>query len=199
MRFEDDSLLDKCLAAQPWASWEFIGGVRTLEYSEAALWAAAAAFGADNLGGDMQYYLRPTPAKMEETLNAAMASVPTFAKAQTLGQWLTALRTAADKIDAANRAARLVWTRGNMLRLPDPVTIHMTNAEGVPLYTEAPGPNVGDPVVRAAIDDATGWANGPTWFLLVSICDIWEKGSRSLLRVGMLWYIQSLGTFQPGL
>ena len=72
VRFEDDSLLDKCLAAQPEASWEFIGGVRTLEYSEAALWAAAAAFGADNLGGEMQYYLRPTPAKMEETLNAAL-------------------------------------------------------------------------------------------------------------------------------
>jgi hypothetical protein len=62
------------------------------------MWAAAAAFGADNLGGDMQWLLRPTPAKMEETLAAAMASVPTFAKKQTLGQWLTALRTAADKI-----------------------------------------------------------------------------------------------------
>eukprot|EP00966_Prymnesium_polylepis_P162679 3759831-Prymnesium_polylepis.1 len=69
-----------------------------------------------------------------------------------------------------------------MLRLPDPVQIQMTNAEGVPLFTEAPGPNAGDPMVRTAIDGVTGWANGPTWFQLVSIGDVWEKGSRSLLR-----------------
>eukprot|EP00966_Prymnesium_polylepis_P004929 113162-Prymnesium_polylepis.1 len=36
VRFEDPELQDKCLAAQPNASWDLIGNVRTVEYSEAA-------------------------------------------------------------------------------------------------------------------------------------------------------------------
>jgi hypothetical protein len=49
VRFEDDSLLGKCLAAQPDASWLVLNNVRTLDYSEATIWACAAAFGGDNL------------------------------------------------------------------------------------------------------------------------------------------------------
>ena len=108
VRFQDDSLLGKCLAAQPDASWLVINNVRTLDYSEATMWACAAAFGGDNLSEEAAWLMRPSPARVGETLAAAVGSVPTIIAKLTLGQWLTSLRTAADKLDAANRATKLV-------------------------------------------------------------------------------------------
>eukprot|EP00966_Prymnesium_polylepis_P285505 6594819-Prymnesium_polylepis.1 len=169
-----------CLAAQPDASWLVIHNVRTLDYSEAIMWACAAAFGGDSLAGEMAWLLRPSPARIEETLAAALGSEPTIIAKQTLGQWLTSLRAAADKLDAANCAARLVWTRAQQLRLPDPCQIPITNADGVAMYTTTPGAGAGDPPVRTAAVDATGWEYGPQWVRLVAIDELWEKGSRNL-------------------
>ena len=188
VRFGDNLLLEKCIAAQPNASWQVIGGVQTLDYSEAALWASATAFGGENLTGEMMWRLRPTPTKMEESLAAAVAMLPTLAAKVTLGKWLEALRIAADKLDAPNRAAKLVWSRGNLLSLPAPEQINMTNADGFDIMTETPGANVGDPPARTAVPDPSGWEYGPRWIQLVGIDDVWEKGTRNLLRVGMLWY-----------
>ena len=64
VRFQDDSLLGKCLAAQPDASWLVINNVRTLDYSEATMWACAAAFGGDNLSEEAAWLLRPSPARV---------------------------------------------------------------------------------------------------------------------------------------
>ena len=58
VRFDDNKLRDMCFAAQPGADWEAINGVRTIAYSDAMVWAAAAAFGGPNLRGATLWNLR---------------------------------------------------------------------------------------------------------------------------------------------
>ena len=84
VRFDDNKLRDLCFAAQPGADWETITGVRTIAYSDAMVWAAAAAFGGPNLTnlrGATLWNLRPSPAKMEATLALAAGAMPTIIKA----------------------------------------------------------------------------------------------------------------------
>ena len=140
------------------------------------MWACAAAFCSDSLAEEEAWLLRPSPARVEETLAAAVGSVQTIIAKQTLGQWLTSLRAAADKLDAANRATTLVWTRAQQLRLPDPCQIPLTNADGMAMYNTTPGANVGDPAVRVAATDASGWEHGAKWVRLITIGELWEKG-----------------------
>eukprot|EP00966_Prymnesium_polylepis_P260758 6022981-Prymnesium_polylepis.1 len=60
----------------------------------------------------------------------------------------------------------------------------MTNADGVAMYdTPARGSAVRVPTV-----DASGWEHGAKWVRLDTIGELWEKGSRNLLRLGLLWY-----------
>ena len=119
-----------------------------------------------------------------------MGSVPTIIAKLTLGQWLTSLRTAADKLDTANRATKLVWTRVQQLRLPDPCQIPMTNADGLAMYGTPPPAAARAPAAaaRVAVVDASGWEHGAKWVRLVTIGELWEKGSRNLLRLDLLWY-----------
>ena len=193
VRFEDNKLRDMCFAAQPGADWEAINGVRTIAYSDAMVWAAAAAFGGPNLRGVALWDLRPSPAKMEATLALAAGAMPTIIKAATKGKWLQALRAAADTVDAANRSAGLVWSRGDLIALPTPASIPMTNSEGITVgrtvaAVAAQGGNPAVPEQFVQADDSSGWAHGPEWVQLITIGDLWERGTSNLLKVGELWY-----------
>ena len=114
VRFEDNKPRDVCFAAQPDAGWQVIGGVRTIDYADALLWAAASGYGGPNLIGVTVWDMRPSPAKLGAgqvrrgaTLAAAVGAMPTQIKAATKGRWLQALRAAAETVEAANRSAHL--------------------------------------------------------------------------------------------
>eukprot|EP00966_Prymnesium_polylepis_P170290 3936350-Prymnesium_polylepis.1 len=111
--------------------------------------------------------------------------MPTIIKKATKGKWLQAFRAAANTVDAANRSAGLVWSRGDMLVLPRAANIPMTNAEGQRVGRTVPAaPGVAEHFVQA--DDPSGWENGPVWVQLVTFGDLWERGTANLLKVGEL-------------
>jgi hypothetical protein len=182
VRFEDNKLRDLCFAAQPGAGWLVLNDVRTIEYTEALLWASASGYGGPSLKGVTVWDMRPSLAKMGVTLAAAVRALPTLIKAATKGRWLQSLRAAADTIDAANRTASLIWAQGDMIKLPNPASIPMTNAEGQKVMrtvaaVAAVGPNPAVPEHLVQVDDSSGWAHGPEWVQLVTCGDVWERGT----------------------
>jgi hypothetical protein len=68
----------------------------------------------------------------------------------------------------------------------------MTNAEGIKVGRTVPagaahGANPAVPEHFVQADDSSGWAHGPEWVQLITLGDLWERGTSNLLKVGALW------------
>ena len=196
IRFDANEHLDICRLAQPTAGWEQLGGVWTLGYDVAVLWASHAAWGHPDAASTPMWNVRPDPGFMGIALAGAVAQMEPVLKSMTPGQWLAKIRFGAEKVTGANRAANHVWNVMSALDGPAVATITLTDAGGDPILGggSPAGPAVatrgggGGSAAPAEQDDATGWANGPKFVKQVTWGDLYEKGTRHLGRLGQLYY-----------
>eukprot|EP00966_Prymnesium_polylepis_P233647 5404349-Prymnesium_polylepis.1 len=67
----------------------------------------------------------------------------------------------------------------------------MTNSEGIKVgrtvaAVAAQGGHPAVPEHFVQADDSSGWAHGPKWVQLITVGDLWERGTSNLLKVGEL-------------
>ena len=195
VRFDANEHLDVCRLAQPYAGWEQLGGVWTIGYDVAVLWSSHAAWGHPDAAGKAVWQVRPDPSLMGVALAGAVAQMDPVLKAMTPGQWLAQIKVGADKVTGVNRAANHVWNAVSALDGPAVATIVLTDADGTPILDGGGDPSAsrarssgGAPAGPREQDDATGWTNGPSYVKEITWGDMYEKGTRHLGRLGLLYY-----------